>query len=70
MNIQRITALIKKDIKVLYRIPASLFLTILFPIVLTIAFGMAFGGGSTGLDSTYKVGIVDLDNSKWSEYQR
>jgi ABC-2 type transport system permease protein len=49
-------------------VPASLFLTILFPIVLTVAFGLAFGGGSTGIDSTYNVGIVDLDESRWSEY--
>lgn len=68
MNIRRISALTKKDIKVFYRVPAMLFLAILFPIVLTIAFGLAFGGGSTGLDSSYQVGIVNLDDSIWSEY--
>lgn len=68
MNIQRINALLIKEIKSLYRVPATLFLAILFPIVLTGAFGLAFGGGSLVSNSTYTVGVVDLDNTIWSEY--
>ncbi len=68
MNIRRINALLNKEIKSLYRVPATLFLAILFPIVLTGAFGLAFGGGSAIGNSTYTVGIVDLDNTVWSEY--
>ncbi|MHA1444521.1 MAG: ABC transporter permease, partial [Candidatus Hodarchaeales archaeon] len=68
MNVRRINTLFIKEIKSLYRIPATLFLAILFPIVLTVAFGFAFGGGSTISNSTYNVGIVDLDNTIWSEY--
>ncbi len=68
MNVQRIKALLIKDIKSLYRVPATLFLAILFPIVLTGAFGLAFGGGSAIGNSTYTIGIVDLDNTVWSEY--
>ena len=68
MNVQRINALTIKEIKSLYRVPATLFLAILFPIVLTGAFGLAFGGGSAIGNSTYTVGIVDLDNTVWSEY--
>ncbi len=68
MNVQRINALLKKEVKSLYRVPATLFLAILFPIVLTGAFGLAFGGGSVVGNSTYAVGIVDSDNTVWSEY--
>jgi ABC-2 type transport system permease protein len=68
MNVQRINALLMKEIKSLYRVPATLFMAILFPIVLTGAFGLAFGGGSTIGNSTYNVGIVDSDNTVWSEY--
>jgi ABC-2 type transport system permease protein len=68
MNLQRIKVLVIKDVKAIYRIPATLFMTILFPIVLIGAFGLAFGSGSTIGDSTYDVGIVDLDETVWSEY--
>ncbi|MHA2073475.1 MAG: ABC transporter permease [Candidatus Hodarchaeales archaeon] len=68
MNVQRINALLIKEVKSLYRVPATLFMAILFPIVLTGAFGLAFGGGSVIGNSTYNVGIVDLDNTVWSEY--
>ncbi|MHA2244201.1 MAG: hypothetical protein ACXADY_04475 [Candidatus Hodarchaeales archaeon] len=68
MNVQRIIALFEKEIKSIYRVPAILFMAILFLIVLTGAFGLAFGGGSTIGNSTYTVGIVDLDNTVWSEY--
>lgn len=68
MNVQRIYALWKKEIKSIYRVPAVLFMAILFPLVLTGAFGLAFGGGSTIGNSTYTIGIVDLDNTIWSDY--
>ena len=69
MNIQRITALIKKDLLMYTRVPAVLFLAILFPIVLTGAFGFAFGSfGGTATEVSYTVGIIDLDNTRWSEY--
>jgi ABC-2 type transport system permease protein len=68
MKIQRIIALVEKDIKMKIRQPAVLFLVFLFPLVLTGAFGLAFGslGGST--ETTYTVGVVDLDKSNWSGY--
>lgn len=68
MNIQRISALVKKDLRIVYRDMATLFLTILFPIVLIVAFGLAFGGGSTVSNASYDVGIVDLDESAWSDH--
>jgi ABC-2 type transport system permease protein len=69
MNIQRINALTKKDLLTVIRVPAVLFMAILFPIVLTGAFGFAFGSfGGTASEASYTVGIIDSDESKWSEY--
>ncbi len=44
MNIQKILALVKVQLKKLIREPASLFLMILFPIMLTFFFGLGFAG--------------------------
>ncbi|WP_455465051.1 ABC transporter permease [Candidatus Hodarchaeum mangrovi] len=66
MKIQRINAIVKKDMKKLIRVPATLFMALLFPLILTGAFGLAFGGGSGVGDTVYTIGIVDLDNSTWS----
>ncbi|MHA1945530.1 MAG: ABC transporter permease [Candidatus Hodarchaeales archaeon] len=69
MNIQRINALTKKDLLTVIRVPAVLFMAILFPIVLTGAFGIAFGSfGGVASETSYTVGIIDSDGSKWSEY--
>ncbi|MHA1983867.1 MAG: ABC transporter permease [Candidatus Hodarchaeales archaeon] len=70
MKIQRIISLVEKDLKMKIRQPAALFMVFLFPLVLTGAFGLAFGslGGST--DISYTVGVVDLDESNWSGYFR
>ncbi len=64
MRTQIVTALVVKELKKLVREPANLFMALLFPMILTVAFGAAFGGlGSGGTDSTYTVGLVDLDAS-------
>jgi ABC-type multidrug transport system permease subunit len=64
MRAQRLTALVTKELKKLVREPANLFMTIIFPIVMTVAFGAAFGSLNSGsTDATYTVGIVDLDTS-------
>jgi ABC-2 type transport system permease protein len=64
MRAQRIRALVAKELKKLVREPANLFMALLFPVILTVAFGAAFGGlGSGGTDATYTVGLVDLDAS-------
>ena len=62
MKMQRVSALVVKELKRLVREPANLFMAILFPMILTGAFGAAFGGlGSGSGDATYTVGFVDLD---------
>jgi ABC-2 type transport system permease protein len=71
LKIQRISALAGADLKKLRREPGALFLLILFPLVLTLAFGVAFGAVG-GQSATYQVGVVNLDSvtppSQWSQY--
>jgi len=71
MRARRVTTLVVKELKKLVREPANLFMALLFPMILTVAFGAAFGGlGSGGTDATYTVGLVDLDasvNQNWAD---
>ncbi len=39
MKVQRVTALVTKELKKLVREPANLFMALIFPIVMTVAFG-------------------------------
>jgi ABC-2 type transport system permease protein len=72
MNFQRVFALVKKDLKRLIREPAALFMIILFPAVLTVFFGLAFGGIGGNQSVTYRVGIVSetsaVQNQSWKQY--
>ena len=64
MRAQRVRALALKEFKRVVREPANLFMAILFPMILTAAFGAAFGSLGTGSgDTSYAVGFVDLDES-------
>ncbi len=65
MNLQRIRALTAKDLIRVIREPANLFMIILLPLVMTLVFGVAFGGIG-GNDDQYDVAIVDQDSSSWS----
>ncbi|MHA1727730.1 MAG: ABC transporter permease [Promethearchaeota archaeon] len=49
MNRQRIIVLVKNNLIKLIRTPANLFMNILFPAVLTIAFGLTFNDPDTGM---------------------
>ena len=66
MNLQRIRALTVKDLLRVIREPANLFMIILLPLVMTLVFGVAFGGIG-GNDVQYDVAIVDQDSSSWSD---
>jgi len=61
MNGHRIRTVINKDMKKLVREPATLFLIIMFPIVLTLALGLSFGAIGGGDTNTYTIGIVDMN---------
>jgi len=52
---------VKKDLKKTHREPAVLFLLIIFPIVLTFVFGLAFGGIGGGGTTSFEVGLLNLD---------
>ena len=70
MNLRRILALTKKDMKKNTREPAVLFLLIVFPVVLTVIFGLAFGGIGSGGTTSFDVGVMNLDvtgpQAEWS----
>ncbi len=72
MNFQRVFALAKKDLKRLVREPAALFMIILFPAMLTLIFGLAFGGVGGNQSSTYQIGVVNeastQQNQTWTQY--
>ncbi len=53
-------ALSKKEWRRMFREPAFLFMIILFPVILTIAFGTSFGAVGGSQSSTYNLAVVDL----------
>ncbi len=68
MKITRVLALAKKELRKMVREPAVIFMIILFPLLLTIAFGVSFGTVGGSQSTTFTVAIVDLStgNSSWS----
>jgi ABC-2 type transport system permease protein len=67
MNRQRILAFVKKDLKKMIREPATLFMLLLFPVVLTLAFGLSFGAVGGDQSTVYDVGVINLDpEGMWS----
>jgi ABC-2 type transport system permease protein len=71
MGLQRIVALTKTNSKKLIREPAVLFMLLLFPLVLTLAFGASFGALGGNQSTTYQIGVVDLSSAgtsgQWSQ---
>ncbi len=72
MSFQRVLALVKKDLKRLVREPAALFMIILFPAMLTMAFGLAFGGIGGNQPSAFQIGVVNeastSQNQLWAQH--
>ena len=65
MNIQRIFALTKKELKKTIREPAVLFMIFLFPVVFVVAFGAILWRRSAAAQpATYQVGVVNLDSEQ------
>jgi len=60
MRLFRAFALAKKEWKRMVREPAFLFMIILFPAILTIAFGTSFGAVGGSQPATYNLAVVDL----------
>lgn len=61
MRGRHIAAVVRKDLKKTIREPAALFIILLFPFVLTLIFGVSFGGIGGDQNVAYKVGVVDLN---------
>lgn len=72
MNSQRVFALVKKDLKGRVREPAALFMIILFPAMLTLGFGLAFGGIGGNQPATYQIGVVNnastAQDQSWAQH--
>lgn len=58
MKIGSILALAKKDWKRIFREPAFLFMIILFPVMLTLAFGTSFGAVGGPQPTAFSIGVV------------
>lgn len=58
----RIFALAKKDLRLLPRVRAGLFFTFVWPVIVTVLFGFAFGGQASE-QSKVRVAVVDEDNT-------
>jgi ABC-2 type transport system permease protein len=63
---QRILSIVIMELKKLYREPALLFLILLFPAVMTISFGLAFGAIGPG-ETKYDIGIVNFDSGTYPQ---
>lgn len=50
MNLQRVNALVNMELKKMIRQPANLFMSLLFPAILTLTFVFAFGDPEFGMD--------------------
>ena len=68
MNLQRVLALSKKELKRTIREPAVLFMIFLFPIVFVFAFGASFGGFGGNGTTSYQVGVVNLDQASDQQF--
>jgi ABC-2 type transport system permease protein len=71
MGLRRVNALTKKNLKMFVRQPAVLFLLLLFPLIVTATFGLAFGGMGEGGVTNFDVGLLNLDtattDAQWAD---
>ncbi len=63
MDSRRVLTLVKKNMRKFIRDPGTLFLLVLFPVVLTTVFGFAFGGIGESGPQSFEIGIVNTDYS-------
>jgi ABC-2 type transport system permease protein len=68
LKITRILTLAKKELRKMIREPAVIFMIILFPLVMTVAFGASFGAVGGSQPTTFAIAVVDQStgNSSWS----
>lgn len=63
---KQIIALASKDLRIMVRNRGRLFFTFIWPIIVTVLFGFAFGGGADGEQGKVAVALVDEDHSDGS----
>lgn len=64
---KKVIALASKDIRLMLRNRGRLFFTFVWPIIVTVLFGFAFGGnGTDGAQGKVKIAIVDEDSTEAS----
>ncbi|MFX1264091.1 MAG: hypothetical protein ACFFCK_04380, partial [Promethearchaeota archaeon] len=63
MGLRRTRSLVMKNVKMFTRQPAVVFLLLLFPIIVTATFGLAFGGMGDGGVTNFDVGLLNLDTT-------
>lgn len=61
-----IAAIALKDMRVLLRSKGRIFFTFIWPVIVTVLFGFAFGGGSDA-QSKVKIALVDEDHTEGSQ---
>ena len=69
MELGRALALAKKDWKRIFREPAFLFMIVLFPVMLTVAFGTSFGAVGGSQPTSFTLGMVALGGNSTSSTQ-
>ena len=69
MRLSHALALAKKDWRRIFREPAFLFLLILFPVMMTVAFGTSFGAFGGNQATQFKIGVVALGGNTTSSTQ-
>jgi len=69
MKLGHALALAKKDWKRIFREPAFLFMIILFPVMLTLAFGTSFGAVGGSQTTSFTLGMVALGGNSTSSTQ-
>jgi ABC-2 type transport system permease protein len=62
----QVIALALKDMRLLLRNRGRIFFTFIWPIIVTVLFGLAFGGSGNGEQGKVKVAVVDEDNTDGS----
>jgi ABC-type multidrug transport system permease subunit len=72
MKFRRVYSLAKKDLKGIAREPAGLFLILLFPVLMTLVFGFAFGAVGGSQPTTYPIGVINMSEGaphpEWGQY--
>lgn len=65
---KQLIALALKDLRLMPRNKGGMFFTFGWPILMTVLFGLAFGGGGDGEQGKVKVAVVDEDNTDGSRH--